>query len=153
MTSIPPFFRGYRMALRDVQCATERYTKALTRDEAPILALFMVADCIATELWEIRSAKGEARKILSDSDWRFRGHVLGTKDLKFSLTPMIFGRGYKAGFDRALQIMTGHAWEMNDPLARIGILELALRFERIRFEIASEEDGKIRTLRARKCKI
>ena len=49
--------------------------------------------------------------------------------------------------------MTGHAWEMNDPLARVGILELALRFERIRFEIASEEDDKIRTLRARKYKI
>ncbi|MEM5494465.1 hypothetical protein [Hoeflea sp. AS16] len=138
------------MALRDVQCATERYTKTLTRDEAPILALFMVADCIATELWELRSAKGEARKILSDSEWRFRGHVLDTKDLKLSPTPMIFGRGYKAGFDRALQIMTHHTWKMNDPAARIGILELALRFERVRFEIASDEDGKIRTLRARK---
>lgn len=150
MTSIPPFFRGYRMALRDVQCATEGYTKTLTRYEAPILALFMVADCIATELWELRSAKGEARKILSDSEWRFRGHVLDAKDLKLSLTPMIFGRGYKAGFDRALRIMTHHAWKMNDPAARIGILELALRFERVRFEIASDEDGKIRTLRARK---
>ncbi|WP_394689503.1 hypothetical protein [Hoeflea sp.] len=39
---------------------------------------------------------------------------------------------------------------MNDPVARIGILELALRFERARFEIALDEDGKIRTLRARK---
>lgn len=150
MTSIPPFFRGYRMALRDVQRATEGYTKAQTRDEAPILALFMVADCIATELWELRNEKGEARKILSDSDWRFRGHVLDTKDLKFSLKPVIFGRGYKAGFDRALQIMTHHAWKMNDPVARIGILELALRFEWLRFEIASDDDGKIRTLRAKK---
>lgn len=158
MTSIPPFLRGYRMALRDVQCATERYTKALTRDEAPILALFMVADCIATELWEIiatelweiRSAKGYALKILSDSEWRFRGHVLDTKDLKFSLTPVIFGRGYKAGFNRALQIMTHHAWKMNDPVARIGILEMVIRFERIRLEIASDDDGKIRTLRARR---
>lgn len=150
MTSIPPFFRGYRMALRDVQRATERHTKALTRDEAPILALFMVADCIATELWELRSAKGEARKILSDSDWRFRGHVLDTKDLKFSLKPVIFGRGYKAGFDRALQIMTNHAWKMMDPVARISILELALRFERVRFEMTSDNDGKVRTLRARK---
>lgn len=150
MASMPPFFRGYRMALRDVQCATERYTKALTRDEAPNLAFFMVADRIVTELWEIRTAQGDALKILSDSEWRFRGHVLDTKDLKFSLKPVIFGRGYKAGFDRALQIMTGHAWEMNDPAARIGILELALQFERIRFEIASDEDGKVRTLRARK---
>jgi hypothetical protein len=150
ITNIPPFFRGYRIALRDVQCATERYTKAQARDEAPILALFMVADCIATELWELHSAKGEARKILSDSDWRFRGHVLDTKDLKFSLTPVIFGRGYKAGFDRALQIMTHHAWKMNDPAARIGILEMVMRFERARFEIALDEDGKIRTLRARK---
>ncbi|PHR25426.1 MAG: hypothetical protein COA37_00880 [Hoeflea sp.] len=138
------------MALRDVQRATERYPKALTRDEAPILALFMVADCIATELWELRSAKGKASKILSDNDWRFRGHVLDTKDLKLSLTPVIFGRGYKAGFDRALQIMTGHAWAMNDPAARVGILEMVLRFERVRFEIASDDDGKIRTLRARK---
>ena len=150
MTRIPPFFRGYRMALRDVQCATERYTKTLTRDEAPILALFMVADRIATELWELRGSKGDALKILSDSEWRFRGHVLDTKDLKFSLTPMIFGRGYKAGFDRALQIMTGHAWEMNDPVARIGILEMVMRFERVRLEIASDEDGRIRSLRARK---
>ena len=39
---------------------------------------------------------------------------------------------------------------MNDPAARIGILKLALRFERVRFEIAADEDGKIRTLRARK---
>ncbi|WP_394689504.1 hypothetical protein [Hoeflea sp.] len=109
MTSISPFFRGYRMALRDVQRATERYTKAQARDEAPILALFMVADCIVTELWELRGGKGDARKILSDSDWRFRGHVLDTKDLKLSLTPVIFGRGYKAGFDRALQIITHHA--------------------------------------------
>jgi len=138
------------MALRDVQRATVRYTKAQARDEVPILALFMVADCIATELWELRSAKGEARKILIDSDWRFRGHVLDTKDLKFSLKPVIFGRGYKAGFDRALQIITHHAWKMNDPAARIGILELALRFERVRFEIASDDDGKILTLRARK---
>ncbi len=109
VTSISPFFRGYRMALRDVQRATERYTKAQARDEAPILALFMVADCIVTELWELRGGKGDARKILSDSDWRFRGHVLDTKDLKLSLTPVIFGRGYKAGFDRALQIITHHA--------------------------------------------
>jgi len=138
------------MALRDVQCAIERYTKALTRDEAPILALFMVADCIATELWELGGGKGDARKLLSDSEWWFRGHVLDTKDLKFSLKPVIFGRGYKAGFDRALQLMTHHAWKMNDPVARTGILELALRFERIRFEIASDDDGKIRTLRARK---
>tara|TARA_R110000850_G_scaffold108181_14_gene220286 strand:- start:1438 stop:1863 length:426 start_codon:yes stop_codon:yes gene_type:complete len=138
------------MALRDIQCATERYTKALTRDEAPILALFMVADCIATELWELRSAKGEARKKLSDSDWRFRGYVLDTKDLKFSLTPVIFGRGYRAGFDRALQLMTDHAWEMNEPAARFAILEMIMRFERVRFEIASDKDGKVRTLRARK---
>lgn len=76
--------------------------------------------------------------------------MLDTKDLKFSLTPVIFGRGYKAGFDRALQIMTHHAWKMNDPVARIGILELALRFERVRFEIGSDKDGKIRTLRVRR---
>lgn len=76
--------------------------------------------------------------------------MLDTKDLKFSLTPVIFGRGYKAGFDRALQIMTHHAWKMNDLAARIGILEMALRFERVRFEIASGGDGKIRTLRVRR---
>ncbi len=80
----------------------------------------------------------------------FGGHLLYTKDLKFSLTPVIFGRGYKAGFDRALYLITCYAWEMNDPVARFGILELALRFERIRFEIASDEDGKIRSLRAKK---
>lgn len=150
MTSISPFLRGYRIALRDVQCATERYTRSLTRDEAPILALFMVADRIATELWEIRSSKGDALRSLRDSEGRFRGHALDTKDLELWLPRVIFGRGYKAGFDRAMQLMTGHAWEMNDPAARIAILELNLRFERVRFEIASDEDGKIRTLRATK---
>ena len=39
---------------------------------------------------------------------------------------------------------------MNDPEVRIGILAMVMRFEWPRFEIASDEDGKIRTLRARK---
>jgi hypothetical protein len=150
MTSISPFLRGYRMALRDIQCATERYTKALTRDEAPILALFMVADCIATELWELRSSKGDAQQALRVSEGRFRGHALDTKGLELWLPRVIFGRGYRAGFDRALQLMTDHAWEMNDPAARFAVLEMVMLFERVRFEIASDKDGKVRTLRARK---
>ncbi|WP_299866741.1 hypothetical protein [uncultured Hoeflea sp.] len=32
-----------------------------------------------------------------------------------------FRHGYRQGFDRALQPMTGHAWEMNDPAARISM--------------------------------
>ena len=55
--------------------------------------------------------------------------------------------------DRALQLMNRHAWEMNDPEIRIGILAMVMRFERPRFEIASDEDGKIRTLRARKFEV
>jgi hypothetical protein len=39
---------------------------------------------------------------------------------------------------------------MNNPDARIAILEWVMRFERVRFEIAADEAGKIRTLRERK---
>tara|TARA_R110000850_G_scaffold97308_9_gene203118 strand:- start:433 stop:561 length:129 start_codon:yes stop_codon:yes gene_type:complete len=40
---------------------------------------------------------------------------------------------------------------MNDPTAGLGILQLLMKLEAIRLEIASDQDGKIRTLRVRKC--
>lgn len=36
------------------------------------------------------------------------------------------------------------------PHARLAILEVIMRLERIRFEIASDGDSKVQTLRARK---
>lgn len=150
MTSISPFLRGYRLALRDIQHATERFTKAQKVSETPVLALFMAADRVAWELSGNRSSNREVMRNIQEAEEEFWSFARDAKDPQLWLPRVVFARGYRAGFDRGLQLMTEHAWKMKDPAARFGILRLVMRLETIRFEIASDEDGKIRTLRARK---
>lgn len=150
MTSMPPFFRGYRLALRDVQHATERYTKSQNISESPVLALFMAADRVACELSGLRSSNREVMQKLKEAEDKFWSFARYTKDPQLWLPRVVFGRGYRAGFDRGLQRITEHGWRMNDPDARFAILQLVMGLEAVRLEMAKDEDGKIRTLRARK---
>lgn len=150
MSSISPYYRGYRLALRDVQHATELYGNALIDQVSVMGAIHKAADMIALELTRLRTADSKACCEVREGESRVRAEMQfrhGTADMNDRET---FGHGYRAGFDRALYLMTGHAWQMNDPKARYGILDLVVQLEQVRFEIALEENGKIRTLRARK---
>jgi hypothetical protein len=149
MTTIRPFFRGYRQALRDVQHAAERYVKSLTVPQSIIGALNVATETSAIELMRLKMDRSPALRMVEKAEYTLRNDLQTCCGIT-SLTDLeAFGHGYRRGFDRALELMTGDAWRMNNPGARLAVFEVIMMLEKIRFEIASDEDGKIRTLRAR----
>lgn len=149
MTSISPFLRGYRWALRDVQRTAECYANMQTSPHSIVGPLYIAAETSAIELRRLKTDIATQRKILA-VETTLRSNLATCYGIKLRTDAEVVGYGYRKGFDQALQLMTEHAWDMNNPDARIAILEMVMRLERVRFEIASDEDGKIRTLRARK---
>ena len=148
MTSIPPFFRGYRWALRDVQHTAECYANMQTSPHSIVGALYIAAETSAIELRRLKVDRVTQQKIRM-MESVLRSDLATCYGVRLKSDAEVVGYGYRKGFDRALELMTKHAWDMKNPDARMAILEMVMRFERVRFEIASDEDGKIRTLRAR----
>ncbi|MEQ8306872.1 MAG: hypothetical protein RIA09_09945 [Hoeflea sp.] len=149
MTTIRPFFRGYRQALRDAQHTTECYTKEPKLSKSVSDAFYTAAETSAFVLRELRSDQFAVRWV-GVIESTVRSDIKTLRGITAVSDREAFGHGYRNGFDRALKRMTEHAWRMNNPNARIAILELVMRYERVRLEIASDKDGNIRTLRARK---
>ncbi|WP_420410075.1 hypothetical protein [Hoeflea sp.] len=149
MTTIRPFFRGYRQALRDVQHTTECHAKEPKLSKSISDAFYTAAETSAYVLRELRSDQFAVSRV-GVIESTVRSDLKTLRGIKAVSDREAFGHGYRKGLDQALKRMTEHAWRMNNPDARIAILEWVMRFERVRFEIAIEEDGKIRTLRARK---
>jgi|GEM_PF-1511344 len=149
MTSISPFLRGYRWALRDVQHTAECYAKIQTSPHSIVGALYIAAETSAIELKRLKTDIATQRQVLA-VETTLRSNLATCYGIKLRTDAEVVGYGYRKGFDRALQLMTVHAWDMNNPDARIAILEMVMRFERVRLEISADHDGEIRTLRARK---
>jgi len=145
MSSIRPYHRGYRLALRDVRHATTLYIKTIDEPSSSIQAINMAADNLAVELAYlkknaiVKNGDGSSTPIQSSAD-----------ETPSTNTEDHFRQGYLCGFDRALHLMTCHAWEMNDPQAPHCIMEVVLLLENVRLEIAVAKPERFSTLRARK---
>lgn len=145
MSSIQPYHRGYRLALRDVRHATTLYIKTIDEPSSSIQAINMAADNLAVELEHLK------KNAIAKNVDGFGTPIQSSVDkAPSSNTEEQFRQGYLRGFDRALHLMTSHAWEMNDPNARHCIMEVVMLLENVRLKIAVANPESFVTLRARK---
>jgi hypothetical protein len=139
MSQMPPFLRGYRQALRDVQLAVLLRGRTRSGPPSAWCAVLVAGDWISVPLRQlretgIRSLDPEVRELMS------------TRSAKQSE----FDQGYQAGFDKAVEIVAGWGRKMNNPAARDAIGETVERLQRARLQMISTEGGKLGTLRERK---
>ncbi|MDO9415541.1 hypothetical protein [Pararhizobium sp.] len=138
MSQMPPFLRAYRLALRDVQRAVMLHGHA----SAPIstrLALLVGADWVSMPLWQFR-------------DWGVRSFDPDVRQQMVisSSDQTDFVRGYQAGFDKAVETVAAWGRKMNNPGARDAIGDAVVRLQDLRSQMTPDDNGRIRTLRARK---
>lgn len=139
MSQMPPFLRGYRQALRDVQRAVLLYGRTISGPVSASSAVLVAADRISAPLRQLRqsgigSVSLEVRK----------------QTLTVSTKQTDFVRGYLAGFDQAVSIVADWGGEMNNPAARDAIRDAVARLQQARSQLTNEEGAKTKTLQARK---
>ena len=61
-----------------------------------------------------------------------------------------FTRGYREGFDKAIEVLAASAWRMDHPPARLAIAELVVRLERTRYDLHEDERHGSRFLKQRR---
>ena len=109
----------------------------------------LAAKTSAIELMRLKMDRSPALRIVEKAEYILRSDLQTCFGVSNLTDPEAFGHGYRSEFDRALELMTDDARRMNNPGARLAIFEAIMWLEKIRFEIASDKGGKVRTLRAR----
>lgn len=150
MSSIPPHYRGYRQALRDVQHATEIHGNGLPYERSGRAAIHVAASMIGYELYHLNRAcdaispreRAAMQQFLADMQAVDRASVTAKAEL--------FLHGYRAGFAKAIEFLERHARQMIDPYAERGIMEVVGRLGEVLAEVGMHEDGTIRTFRTQK---
>ncbi|MEP3438839.1 MAG: hypothetical protein ABJN75_18960 [Hoeflea sp.] len=112
-------------------------------------ALNVAAKTSAIELMRLKMDRSPALRIVEKAEYILRSDLQTCFGVSNLTDPEAFGHGYRSWFDRALELMTDDARRMNNPGARLAIFEAIMRLEKIRFDIASDKGGKVRTLSAR----
>jgi hypothetical protein len=110
MSQMPPFLRGYRRALRDVQRAVVLHAQTVLSGCSSRSALSAVADGLSVPLRQIRGIGIAAL----DEDVREQMVAVST-------TQSDYVRGYQSGFDQATKMVAGWGCKMIDPAARNAI--------------------------------
>ena len=138
MSFVPPFFRGFRLALRDVQKAVEFAGYHHEGCWSVKSAVIMASDRIALDLQFLRFY--QVRVLMNDTpSKRFflgggnefaRSYCRETWGLLDDLaaseqTSCDFSGSYAAGFDRACALVETHGQRMSFPDARAAIVSLA----------------------------
>jgi hypothetical protein len=127
MSQMPPFLRGYRQALRDVQRAVLVYHQTMSGHSSAKAAVSAAADGISVPLRRIREAgitslDNEVREQMAEG----------------STPQMEFAQGYEAGFEEAVSIVADWGRKMNDPAARDAIARVVQHLQQVRLQVTSE---------------
>ncbi|TDK29669.1 hypothetical protein E2F50_22280 [Rhizobium deserti] len=121
MSQMPPFLRGYRQALRDVQRAVLVYHQTMSGPESARAAVSAAADGISVPLRRIRET-GIA--VLDDDE--VREQMAGDTSHQ-----MAFAQGYQAGFDDAVGIVADWGHKMRDHNARDAVADVAQHLQEV----------------------
>ena len=134
MSQMPPFLRGYRQALRDVQRAVLMYHQTMPVHEPARAVVSAAADGISVPLRSLR----EAGIAALDDEVR-------EQSVEGSTPQLDLAQGYKAGFEKAIGIVADWGHRMNDPAARVAIAKVVQHMQQMRLHITSE--GREMTIR------
>lgn len=154
MTSISPWFRGYRRALRDVQHCIDQHVHSST--DAITYIYFMVADEITISLRDLKYKDSDFRQLVYQKENRFRYDALTnpTSSEAPATTEIpqhvLFNHGYRSGFTDAITIVEDYKSSMNDPAAGTAISPLIAKLEEVQIQLKETTDGKLVTLK--RCK-
>ncbi|WP_162651906.1 hypothetical protein [Lentilitoribacter sp. Alg239-R112] len=154
MTSISPWFRGYRRALRDVQHGIDQYVHSSTDTKKHIY--FMVADEITMSLRDLKHKDSILRQLVHQREVHFRQEALTNIRSSDTSVPVeipqqvLFYDGYRSGFADAITTAEDYKLRMNDPAARTAISSLVKRLklawkQKYQTSIKTNEIGSERT--------
>lgn len=150
MTAIPPWIRGYRRALRDVQYGIAQHAHSIKEDEHKRRICFSITMEFAIHLGDLKREESEFLQLVHQKEDGFRHDVSADLPSSEILPRVLFEDGYLSGFADAIIITQDYKASMNDPVAHTAISPLIARLETVQTHFKETTGGKLVTLK--RCK-